>query len=589
MAKGKYMKRTHEQFVKDVELKNPNVEILGAFEKVENKIQVKCKICGHIWNAKASHLLEGQGCPKCARERSRKNQAKSQQEFVEEISIKHPTIEVMGQYVNAFTPIKLRCEVCGNEWETKPTNLTRGHGCPMCAKNKSKLTSKRLRTHEEYVKGVQKSKPYIEVVSKYKASKGKVKCRCQKCGSVWETRADTVVVRGCPNCDSERTTQLKKPHKDFLHELYQSNPNISVLGQYESMDKKILVQCSICGCQWTPTPYNLLCGHGCPACALKKSGELQTKAQKEFEHDVSLFNPTIKVIGKYQGNKNKVKVKCLVCNNEWMANPSHLIKDRGCPKCSEYLQTSFPEQSLHYYISKICPDAINGYKTFGKNFDIYIPSLRTAIEYDGAMWHRNLNKDLEKNKLCEQNGVRLIRIRESGLPSLDGSINIERKRNHSDKDLALCIQKTVKALTPGKEIDINIDRDRNTIRSLYLKSESITDTVQKQLDDIGSDWELVDYQGTQVPVRVKCKKCGVEANKSIYVLLNGDQCSRCKREAEFLQKMSKVNSSIRIVGRYERSEEKIEVECMVCGQHWFMTPHYLLKGGKCPNFRKHSI
>ena len=49
--------------------------------------------------------------------------------------------------------------------------------------------------------------------------------------------------------------------------------------------------------------------------------------------------------------------------------------------------------------------------------DLYIPSLRIAIEYDGYQWHHNkLALDERKGEICRRFGIRLIRIREPGLP-----------------------------------------------------------------------------------------------------------------------------------------------------------------------------
>lgn len=51
--------------------------------------------------------------------------------------------------------------------------------------------------------------------------------------------------------------------------------------------------------------------------------------------------------------------------------------------------------------------------------DIFIPSLSVAIEYDGAQWHKNVEKDIKKDEKCCQNGVTLIRIRESDCPQYE--------------------------------------------------------------------------------------------------------------------------------------------------------------------------
>jgi hypothetical protein len=53
----------------------------------------------------------------------------------------------------------------------------------------------------------------------------------------------------------------------------------------------------------------------------------------------------------------------------------------------------------------------------GKEIDIYIPSKKIGIEFNGTYWHStevklDRNYHLEKSKLAEQKGVRLIHIYE---------------------------------------------------------------------------------------------------------------------------------------------------------------------------------
>lgn len=49
-----------------------------------------------------------------------------------------------------------------------------------------------------------------------------------------------------------------------------------------------------------------------------------------------------------------------------------------------------------------------------KEIDIFLPELNIGIEYDGVAWHKDIKRDLEKDKECINNGISLIRIRENG-------------------------------------------------------------------------------------------------------------------------------------------------------------------------------
>lgn len=83
------------------------------------------------------------------------------------------------------------------------------------------------------------------------------------------------------------------------------------------------------------------------------------------------------------------------------------------------LNTSIREKIVAYYLMQIFEDIEFSYHAdwLGqKELDVFIPSLSLGIEYDGARWHTDTAKDIEKDLLCQKNGVNLIRIREPGLP-----------------------------------------------------------------------------------------------------------------------------------------------------------------------------
>lgn len=94
----------------------------------------------------------------------------------------------------------------------------------------------------------------------------------------------------------------------------------------------------------------------------------------------------------FGSNNDAWWIICPVCSHEWKAKINNRSNGRGCPECAKGKQSSFPEQIIFYYVSKLFPDALNGYKFKGKEIDIYIPSLNIGIEYDGEHYHKTLQK-----------------------------------------------------------------------------------------------------------------------------------------------------------------------------------------------------
>lgn len=58
-------KKTHEEYVLELHLVNPNIEVVDKYIGNHKKILHRCKIDGCEWLARPSSILDGQGCPSC--------------------------------------------------------------------------------------------------------------------------------------------------------------------------------------------------------------------------------------------------------------------------------------------------------------------------------------------------------------------------------------------------------------------------------------------------------------------------------------------------------------------------------------------
>lgn len=126
-------KKTHEEYVEEVAKINPNIEVVGTYIDTDTKIQHKCKIDGHIWEALPHNILRGKGCPRCKFSKQSLEQTKSHESYVLELSQKRHNVIVLGTYVNNKTKILHKCLICGYEWEVSPDKVLQHHLCPVCA------------------------------------------------------------------------------------------------------------------------------------------------------------------------------------------------------------------------------------------------------------------------------------------------------------------------------------------------------------------------------------------------------------------------------------------------------------------------
>lgn len=191
-------KKTHQEFVNEVSEKMPNIIVIGNYYNNKTKIEVKCKICDHIWSPRAESLLHNHGCPKCSRRYKRTNE-----EFVMEIKSKNPDIEILSEFKNISEKVNVRCTRCGKEWRAIPNHLLRGVGCSNCRSISSGAA--RRKTHDDFLKQMQIVNSSIEIISEYEYSLRHVKCRCKKCGNIWEAKpANLLNNHGCPKCNESK-------------------------------------------------------------------------------------------------------------------------------------------------------------------------------------------------------------------------------------------------------------------------------------------------------------------------------------------------------------------------------------------------
>ena len=158
---------THEEFMEKFYIKNENaenIEILGEYKGSKIKIKCRCKIDGYEWESKPSDLLyKNCGCPKCGG-----NASKTTEEFINELKEINNNIEIIGEYKTSYIKIKCRCKLDGYEWETTPTNLLNNHGCPKCSGKVRKNTEYFINELKEINNDIEVLGEYINAFTKIK-------------------------------------------------------------------------------------------------------------------------------------------------------------------------------------------------------------------------------------------------------------------------------------------------------------------------------------------------------------------------------------------------------------------------------------
>ena len=279
-------KKTHQEFVAEIAIKHPNIEILSTYVNSRTKISCKCKVCGYKWDVLPTSLSRGCGCQICGFEKIRRKLLSNTDEFIEKLNSVNPNILVMSEYVSAQQKMLFKCKVCGNEFKMRPCSALNGNNCPKCSRRSRRESQ--LLSNDEFILRLNKYNPNVEPLEKYKGAHTKIRCRCKIHNQEWSTTPGELYLgSGCPECYTERIRKALSWSKDeFVMRLEKVNSNIEVLGEYINIQTAIECRCKKCGYIWYPKPNNLIYGKvtGCPKCQSYSKGEDRIQEYLELNH-----------------------------------------------------------------------------------------------------------------------------------------------------------------------------------------------------------------------------------------------------------------------------------------------------------------
>ncbi len=532
----------------------------------------------------------------------------------------------------------------GHEWKASAYSRSYGHGCPICGRkillaNAYKTRLKKNGSLEDVRPDLLSEWDYekntdIQPNQIAPKSNRKVWWKCEN-GHQWYATVvnRTNLGRGCPYCSN----QIPVVGENDLQTLY---PEISAQwhptknGKLTPRDvtagskRKIWWICDKGHEYASIVKSRVSSGHGCPYCSNKAvlSGfnDLETTHPDiAKEWDLSQNQGLLPSMVSY-GSGKKVWWKCQF-DHSYQATVYNRVNGEGCPICSGRLRTSFPEQAIFYYVKKEFPDAINRDKTILGNrmeLDVYIPSIRTAIEYDGKAFHlrpENIKRDQKKYSLCKAQNISLIRIIETD----------ELKKTNTACDYCVeLIDGRIKHLEPairslliilGRTIDVDIDRDRNRILA-YL--EETQTSLLSEFPDIAKEWHptrngsllpSMFFPGSNEKVWWKCPKCGREWRTSLSERTGHDKtgcpyCSKIEGAAKNIKtrirKKGNLASSFPDLMKewdYTKNEGinpedltcgsgvRVWWKCSICGNEWDATINHRTHGRGCPICKKGKI
>ena len=325
-----------------------------------------------------------------------------------------------AEYINCETKVCIICPEHGEFWQTPYVHNNLKCGCPKCGhvktNNAKKLNKQQFIEKAREVQGDKYDYSKVEYIN----SKKKVCVICPEHGEFWQAPSSHLNGQGCPKCFSNKKRILYSFNKQQFIEkaksIHGNKYDYSKIN-YVNANTKVCIICPEHGEFWQ-TPYvhnNLKCG--CPKCGRINASLGETMKVEDFINKAREVHGDKYDYSKVEYVKSKIPVR-IICrkHGEFLQTPDAHIHGSGCQICSNSKSTG--EEEILKFLKEICNESI---ETRNRNvikpqeLDIFIPSKKVAIEFDGLRWHSELfNKDknyhIYKTEQCKKNGIALIHI-----------------------------------------------------------------------------------------------------------------------------------------------------------------------------------
>lgn len=417
MDKESFIKKANE-----VHGNKYNYDLLPDVFKMTDRVKIVCDLHGEFEQIARNHTHAKHGCPICGRIKANKKITDTFEEFLEkEKKVHGDKYEAIRESFTATKDkVKIRCKKCGNIFEQTGTMHLYGNGCSFCHPAPKKLTT------EKFKEKLAKTHPNLEVLTEYISTNKPITVRCKIHNHTYTTTPHRLVQgSNCQKCyDDRRGKTILKPIEKVIEDLHKVHgdkyeyPKINE--EYENSKSKLTVICNE-GHVFISTINKLLSGHGCNKCADIKNGiskrltpqEVLSRSMKK--HKSKYLYP--KINEEYTGYNSKITIICPVHGEFKQISGIHM-SGCGCPSCNE--------SHLERDISILFPDAerYKKFKWLGKqSLDFYISKNKIGIECQGSQhfepsegfggytnFLKCLERDIRKNRLCREHGVKLIYI-----------------------------------------------------------------------------------------------------------------------------------------------------------------------------------
>lgn len=364
--------------------------------------------------------------------------------------------------------------------------------------------------------------------------------------------------QGCPVCRKEEHSFVRV-HPELL-KYWDCDRNVGLNPKdiFYGSDKEVWWKCEK-GHSYKQKVNSMSSGNKCPICTKQAvieetslaferpdiAAEWHPSKNKGLKdgRDFDISTPNKVTIG----SKQKVWWLC-PRGHEYQA-VIYTRRKTGCPICDSEKRTSFPEQAIAFYLSKLFK--IDSRKKIGGfEADVFCKKHNFVVEYDGEYFHNGEESEARenrKNNFFTSNDILLFRVKETKKKNIYSvkqtayGYEILTTYNQEYYFVEKVIQEIVKILNDkfnkNYYIDIDIKRDKVQIIEQYAQIKNINSfLIQKPL--AAKKWDT--EKNGNIDLRLlpktskkkywwKCPTCKNEWYGPLENVTNSLTCNKCTK------------------------------------------------------------
>lgn len=179
-----------QEFLKKNDINHECTLLSTNYVNNTTPLEFQCNLCGNIFTKDWSHLQRQKyfTCPSCSQKRVAKKLSYDidyVKSFLQEHDLNHECTLLSTEYKNSYTPLKFRCNICGQEFNrefqmiTRKDKKTSFFGCQHCFEEIFTSGKLRIKYTKEKAEEILSQEGY-SIVGEYKDANTKVKCQCDK-------------------------------------------------------------------------------------------------------------------------------------------------------------------------------------------------------------------------------------------------------------------------------------------------------------------------------------------------------------------------------------------------------------------------